>query len=261
MIRPVDRPESKASPPYRRRPLTEVRGRERHRSESLEASCPTLAGGLWRRGRDSNPRCFRTPLFESGTINHSDTSPRERIPEASGRAPSDDGPGAGRDRAQTRWTAPSRSSSASARRMPLTTWSRRAARDAGRAGGRFRRPRRSSSGPHRPAPHVAGEEGADAHRAGLHRREHRDVAELGRAESAGRLTQGADDRMGGGVVRLADPIMGSGDHRVVDDGDRRDRTLAPLAGQARLGQGLAHEQFVVHAPDDTGRPPRVDRSD
>src|SRR6478752_5315643 len=36
-------------------------------------------GRTWRRGRDSNPRCFRTPLFESGTINHSDTSPRERI--------------------------------------------------------------------------------------------------------------------------------------------------------------------------------------
>jgi hypothetical protein len=36
----------------------------------------------WRRGRDSNPRCFRTPLFESGTINHSDTSPRGRIPKA-----------------------------------------------------------------------------------------------------------------------------------------------------------------------------------
>ena len=34
---------------------------------------------MWRRGRDSNPRCSRTPLFESGTINHSDTSPRERI--------------------------------------------------------------------------------------------------------------------------------------------------------------------------------------
>ena len=33
-------------------------------------------GGVWRRGWDSNPRCFRTPLFESGTINHSDTSPR-----------------------------------------------------------------------------------------------------------------------------------------------------------------------------------------
>jgi hypothetical protein len=40
----------------------------------------------WRRGRDSNPRCFRTPLFESGTINHSDTSPRERIAKADGAA-------------------------------------------------------------------------------------------------------------------------------------------------------------------------------
>src|SRR5437588_8548172 len=28
-----------------------------------------------RRGGDSNPRGFRQPLFESGTINHSDTSP------------------------------------------------------------------------------------------------------------------------------------------------------------------------------------------
>src|SRR5207249_5763788 len=36
---------------------------------------------VWRRGWDSNPRCFRTPLFESGTINHSDTSPRRRIPK------------------------------------------------------------------------------------------------------------------------------------------------------------------------------------
>jgi hypothetical protein len=43
------------------------------------------AGGRrWRRGRDSNPRCFRTPLFESGTINHSDTSPRQRIPKVVG---------------------------------------------------------------------------------------------------------------------------------------------------------------------------------
>jgi hypothetical protein len=40
----------------------------------------------WRRGRDSNPRCFRTPLFESGTINHSDTSPRQRIAKVSRRA-------------------------------------------------------------------------------------------------------------------------------------------------------------------------------
>src|SRR5438309_4766420 len=32
-----------------------------------------------RRGRDSNPRGFRLPLFESGTINHSDTSPHRSL--------------------------------------------------------------------------------------------------------------------------------------------------------------------------------------
>src|SRR5256884_4101021 len=32
-----------------------------------------------RRGRDSNPRGFRLPLFESGTINHSDTSPHSSL--------------------------------------------------------------------------------------------------------------------------------------------------------------------------------------
>jgi hypothetical protein len=32
---------------------------------------------IWRRGWDSNPRGLLTlPLFESGTLNHSDTSPR-----------------------------------------------------------------------------------------------------------------------------------------------------------------------------------------
>src|SRR5256714_1031928 len=32
-----------------------------------------------RGGRDSNPRGFRLPLFESGTINHSDTSPHRSL--------------------------------------------------------------------------------------------------------------------------------------------------------------------------------------
>ena len=50
---------------------------EEHRRQRTQGPSD---GGTWRRGRDSNPRCFRTPLFESGTINHSDTSPRERIP-------------------------------------------------------------------------------------------------------------------------------------------------------------------------------------
>src|SRR5438046_8990771 len=32
-----------------------------------------------RRGWDSNPRGFRLPLFESGTFNHSDTSPHRSL--------------------------------------------------------------------------------------------------------------------------------------------------------------------------------------
>ena len=58
-------------------------------SEPAGWSRPVPVHECWRRGRDSNPRCFRTPLFESGTINHSDTSPPERIPNgclATGRA-------------------------------------------------------------------------------------------------------------------------------------------------------------------------------
>ncbi len=86
------------------------------------------AGWEWRRGWDSNPRCFRTPLFESGTINHSDTSPPGRIakrrriaypaPDRGARLP-----------LQARRAAASCSSAASARRIPLMRSTRR-----GRAG-------------------------------------------------------------------------------------------------------------------------------
>ena len=73
----------------------------------------------------------------------------------------------------------------------------------------------------------------DAHRAGLDGREDRDVAELGGAEPAGRLAEGDDDRVGGRVVGLADAVVGPGDHRVVDDGDGRARTLAARRWPAR----------------------------
>ena len=46
---------------------------------------PPGGPGTWRRGRDSNPRwLITTPLFESGTINHSDTSPGASIPAVHG---------------------------------------------------------------------------------------------------------------------------------------------------------------------------------
>src|SRR5947207_7030173 len=45
------------------------------RTEGFGRRCASLPKSKMRRGRDSNPRGFRLPLFESGTINHSDTSP------------------------------------------------------------------------------------------------------------------------------------------------------------------------------------------
>ena len=134
-------------------------GGEEHASErtrrcvSERADEPTPASAepgrrKWRRGRDSNPRCFRTPLFESGTINHSDTSPRERIPNRRRPTPWPGGTG----RAQATGDA-SKSSSASSRRMPLTTLMRRGERLVlGELDDRARPPRRGRSGARRRAP-------------------------------------------------------------------------------------------------------------
>lgn len=36
-----------------------------------------LQGHVWQRGWDSNPRGLRPPVFETGTIDHSDTSPEK----------------------------------------------------------------------------------------------------------------------------------------------------------------------------------------
>src|SRR5436309_8531597 len=45
----------------------------------IAAPCVIRSRIRMRRGRDSNPRGFRLPLFESGTINHSDTSPHASL--------------------------------------------------------------------------------------------------------------------------------------------------------------------------------------
>src|SRR5436309_3123137 len=45
----------------------------------IAAPCVIRSRIRMRRGRDSNPRGFRLPLFESGTINHSDTSPHRSL--------------------------------------------------------------------------------------------------------------------------------------------------------------------------------------
>ncbi len=85
-----------AFPVRRHSPLGDLSlGTEYRQPWAANRHTPTEARGrapgghrpdVWRRGRDSNPRCFRTPLFESGTINHSDTSPPVRIPKVGASA-------------------------------------------------------------------------------------------------------------------------------------------------------------------------------
>ncbi len=75
----------------------------------------------WRRGWDSNPRwLLTTPLFESGTLNHSDTSPeqggdpngiRTRVSAVRGRYPRplDDGASIGGPRRTRTYNLPIKS--------------------------------------------------------------------------------------------------------------------------------------------------------
>ena len=176
----------------------------------------------WRRGRDSNPRCFRTPLFESGTINHSDTSPRERIPNrADGRRR------LGQPAAERR-----------EQRLRLVAADPAHDLDPAWQGGMLGQLDDRAGGAVAVVGHgederldVALEQGPDAHRARLLGREDRRVGEPDRTELAGGLAQGDDHGVGRRVVRLLDPVVGPDDHRLVDHGHGGVRSLA--RGRAR----------------------------
>ena len=135
-IRTLDGLPHTAFPVRRPRPLGDLSAGDR-RGPGRCATWADGSGSEWRRGWDSNPRCLRTPLFESGTINHSDTSPPGRIakrgPDREIRAPAagwpSSGPPTGRRGQARRSAAASWSSAASARRIPLMRSTRR-----GRAG-------------------------------------------------------------------------------------------------------------------------------
>jgi hypothetical protein len=67
-------PLRRSSARYRHRDLWRPGANLRRPEGRCESPYPARV--FWRRGRDSNPRWLNTtPLFESGTINHSDTSP------------------------------------------------------------------------------------------------------------------------------------------------------------------------------------------
>src|SRR3954464_13331171 len=144
---------------------------------------------MWRRGWDSNPRCFRTPLFESGTINHSDTSPRERIPA---RVP----------------VSPTGGPCASARGggeqlLDLVATDAADDLDAALEGGVLRELEHRSGGAIGAIRYriherldVRAEQRPHAHRARLDRREHRDVAKPIPTDAPGRLAERNDDGVG-----------------------------------------------------------------
>ena len=226
----------------------EVRERARGRANAGIGRAET--NGEWRRGRDSNPRCFRTPLFESGTINHSDTSPRERIPKrrpaAAGRRRRRQATGDGLEEGLGLVAADAADDlDPSRERVVLGELEDRAGRPV-RVFGRAKT--RASTSLSRSAP--------------THMEQGSRVAKIVAsarlaAQLAGRLAEGDDDRVGRRVVRLLDAVMGARDHRLVDDGDGRDRAARRGQRQLRLGEGLAHEQLVVHGPmlaDGSGPP-------
>ena len=180
------------------------------------------------------PRCYRTPLFESGTINHSDTSPCERIPKGPALRPR----AAARRRVRpARAVGPARRSAGRSRGeelleprpagCPLTTLRRRGRPACSASWTACRRLRRRGSGRRRRGLDVAARSAPTHIGARLHGAEDRHVAQRGRAEPAGGLAQRDDHRVGRRVAALADSVVAAGDHRLVER--RRRRACGPLA--------------------------------
>ena len=198
----------------------------------------------------SNPRCLRTPLFESGTINHSDTSPRRRIAKP--------GPWGG-------WVAGRWAACAPAAVLPR---GRRAVRRGGalrppgarrrRRGGcrLMRSTRRGRAGllaswttePAAPrdgigrrvhqAVGVGCQHGPHAHRARLHGCEDRHAGKRTGPEALGGLAQGDDHRVGRRVVVGLDLLVPAGDEGVTQD-RRSPRGRSPRSRAARASPRAA----------------------
>ena len=173
------------------------------RRSELGGVSRSVAGCQWRRGWDSNPRCFRTPLFESGTLNHSDTSP--------GASESSKGrPGTAMGRsgfARLRSAVPRERGRGAVRRRPPGGCPRRCGggdRDCHRHG----RQAGSLIGVGQrvdDAVGIAGEECPDTHGTGLDDAEDGGPGQRRAPQLGGRFAQGDDDGVRGGVPRAARP--------------------------------------------------------
>ena len=56
--------------------------------------------------------------------------------------------------------------------------------------------------------------------------------------------------MRGGIALEVDAVVIPGDHGVVEDGDGTYRYLSLFSSPASLGDGLGHEELVVHRSSD-----------
>ncbi len=239
-IRTLDGLPHTAFPVRRPRPLGDLSaGREQLLPDRVRVE------GRWRRGRDSNPRCFRTPLFESGTINHSDTSPRESIAKAS-EAPGCEGRQEGRGDGPAARSG--RRSAASWARIPDTT--RKPSRIL-RRGSPAGRPSHRRPGPGRPARYTMPSASASS-RAPTHIVHGSTTQNRVTPASDGRPSRRAASRMAlttaceVGSPRGLEARPATRHHRLIH---HRDRTVGALAGRGGgrgLGQCGAHVQLVVH---------------
>ena len=174
----------------------------------------------------------RTPLFESGTINHSDTSPAGE---------SSRGVRSGREGGLAVQAARfGLADTGNDRHLVLE--SRVASKIQDRAG---TAPLRVADGENEdldPSLH----QGTDAHRARLVGGEDGDLRQPVPLQLAGRGLEREEDGMGGGVMGLHALVVLTTDHGVVEDGHRTDGALPLVGASAGLGDGLGHEQLVVH---------------
>ena len=217
----------------------------RRRSRGPERAYPRYVSEDRRRRRTHRPPSRRAVVaeragFEPAVLSH--TAFRERHHQPLGhlsagedsrrdrRTPRPPGPPVGAWRAgeeRLGFVAPDPAHDLDAARQPRVLGRRRTVPAA---------PSRESSTAKTSASTSLARSALDTHRARLMRREDRGVREATTAKPAGRFAQGDDDGVGGRVVRGLDSIVSSGDHGLIDDGDRGDRPLTALdGGLFRLG--------------------------
>ncbi len=97
---------------------------------------------------------------------------------------------------------------------------------------------------------------ADAHGARLAGGEDGHLRQAVALELAGGGLHGEEDGVGGGVAVLEAAVVVPADHGVIEDGHGANGTPTLVGASAGLGDGLGHEQLVVHRTPSLAEGPR-----